>query len=73
MSKEELYTFDDLPKVFSRLEMRHFTIWMLFFFAKADGEITHQEVDYIEECAEKLLVNRTNYLFIKDKFIKESV
>lgn len=71
--KEELYTFDELPKVFSKLEMRHFIIWMLFFFAKADGEITHQEIDYIEMCAENLLMNKANYLFIKEKFIKESV
>lgn len=48
--------------------VKHFMIWLLFFLAKSDGKMTHEEVAYIEECAEILKVNRSNYLSIKGYF-----
>lgn len=62
----------EIPATMKKIEIRHFIIWMLFFFAKADGNICYQEIDFIEQCAEKLRVNRSNFKFIKEKFIGES-
>jgi transcriptional regulator with XRE-family HTH domain len=54
-----------------RVELKHFLIWCLYIFAESDGEIANEEDTYIEKVAESLKVNRTNFLFIRDKFIKE--
>lgn len=62
-----------LPKGLERVEMRHFVIWILFFFASADQNISIEEVKYIEKVAESLRVNRSNFLFIQQKFVKEDV
>lgn len=51
--------------------LKHFVIWCLFIFAQTDGKIVESEYIYIDEVAEQLKVNRTNYLFIKSKFIKK--
>ena len=68
-------TNDYLPETISaemqQIEMRHFIIWILFFFAHADRKLCYQEVTYIEKCAEFLKVNKSNFIFIKNKFIKE--
>ena len=69
----EFYYPKSLPKIFNRIEVKHFTIWVLFFFAGADEEIVEEEVDYIKKIAEILKLNRTNYLDIKNVFIKEKV
>ncbi len=50
---------------------KHFMIWLMFYMSKSDGSITHQELEFIEQSAEALKVNRTNFLFIKKFFIKE--
>jgi uncharacterized tellurite resistance protein B-like protein/DNA-binding XRE family transcriptional regulator len=71
ISVEENYFPLDLPKGLRSVEMRHFVVWILFFFSKADQDIRFEEVDYIEKCAELLKVNKSNYLFIKEKFVKE--
>lgn len=49
---------------------KHFLIWLMFFLSKSDGNIVKEESDYIQECAETLKVNRSNFLFIKKYFIK---
>jgi len=61
----------NLGHTFKRIEMRHFMIWILFFFAKADGRICHKEINFINSFAQKILMNRSNFIFIKNKFIKE--
>lgn len=60
-------------KGLTRIEMRHFIIWLLFFFACADRTLNEREIGYIEKCAEHLKVNRTNFLFIKEKFTKRNM
>ena len=67
------YYPEEIPKSMERIEIRHFTIWILFFFAFADEEICHQEISYIEKCAEHLKINKSNFLFIKKKFVKEGL
>ena len=67
----EPYLPKKLPKVFNRIEIKHFTIWMMFFFAGADEEIVTQEIEYTEKIAELLKLNRTNFIEIKSLFIKE--
>lgn len=58
----------DLKHFGQNTALRHFTIWLMYFLAKSDGKICHEEVAYIEECAEILKVNRSNYLTIKGFF-----
>jgi transcriptional regulator with XRE-family HTH domain len=58
----------DLKHFGQNSALKHFTIWLMFFLAKSDGKICYEEVTYIDECAEILKVNRTNYLMIKDFF-----
>ncbi len=48
--------------------LKHFLLWMMFLLSKSDGKITHQEVSFIENCAEILKVNRTNFMTIKNYF-----
>ncbi len=50
---------------------RHFLLWLLFFIAKSDGAITAPEFAFIEECADSLRINRSNFLFVKKFFVKE--
>jgi transcriptional regulator with XRE-family HTH domain len=52
-------------------EAKHLLIWLLFLIAKSDNLINVEEVQYIEECAERLKVNRSNLLHIKKFFVKE--
>ncbi|RYZ94325.1 MAG: XRE family transcriptional regulator [Proteobacteria bacterium] len=52
-------------------EQKHLLLWLLFLIAKSDGGVNADEILYIEECAEALKVNRSNYLFIKKFFVKE--
>ena len=72
-SLNELYLPEETLKEFSRIELKHFTIWILFLFASADGEITYQEIEYIDNIAECLKVNRSNFLNIKENFVKEEL
>lgn len=65
------YIPTELTNGLERSEMKHFIIWLLFFFSTADGSMTYQELDYIERCAEALRVNKNNFLFIKETFTKE--
>jgi uncharacterized tellurite resistance protein B-like protein len=67
----EQMSYDNIPQFFRRIEMRHFLIWILFLFAKADGRISGEEINFIEDRAEELKVNKTNFLFIHDHFVKE--
>jgi len=62
------YLPGSIPVEMSKVEMRHFVIWILFFFANADKKLCHKEMEYIEKCAESLKVNRSNFIFIKNKF-----
>jgi transcriptional regulator with XRE-family HTH domain len=50
---------------------KHFMIWLLFFMSQSDGQMNHEELEFIEECAEVLKINRSNYLYIKRFFVKE--
>lgn len=59
----------NLPK--SAPHLKHFLIWTMFFLAQSDGEIQTEEIRYIEECADQLKINRSNYLYIKKFFVKE--
>jgi transcriptional regulator with XRE-family HTH domain len=54
-----------------RPEAKHLLLWLLFLIAKSDHQINVEEIQYIEECAETLKVNRSNYLHIKKFFVKE--
>jgi ribosome-binding protein aMBF1 (putative translation factor) len=66
--KEPYYVRDSSIKT---NELKHFLVWCLFIFAESDGEIAEEESLYIEQVAESLKINRTNFLFIKSKFIEE--
>lgn len=55
----------------NRPAAKHFLIWLMFYMSRSDGNMTHQELNYIEQSAEALKVNRSNFLFIKKYFIKE--
>ena len=50
---------------------KHFLIWLLFFMAQSDGQLNHEELVFIEECAETLKINRSNFIYIKKFFVKE--
>lgn len=63
----------NLSRLMDKIELRHFTIWILYLFSLTDKKISYQEVNFIDQCAEDLRINKSNYLFIKDKFIKESL
>jgi transcriptional regulator with XRE-family HTH domain len=54
------------------ITLRHFIIWVLFFLAQSDNEITSSEINYIETIAEELKILKSNYISIKEIFIKES-
>lgn len=69
----EEYLPEKLPGSFTRVELKHFVIWILFFFSSADGEVTYQEVEYIEKLAEVLRMNKSNFLSIKNNFVKENI
>ncbi|MCB0415313.1 MAG: TerB family tellurite resistance protein [Bdellovibrionales bacterium] len=66
------YSIDKISNEFKNIEVRHFLIWLLFLFAKSDGKISIEELHFIEMRSEELKVNRSNFLNIKNKFIKES-
>lgn len=68
-------TLKHLPELkyfMQRNAAKHFLVWMMFYLAKSDGEITFDEIHSIEECAETLKLNRSNFLTIKKHFIKGS-
>ena len=67
------YYPQSIPKSIQKIEIRHFVIWTLFFFAFADEVICNEEIKYIEKCAEILKINKSNFIFIKEKFVKERV
>ena len=69
----ESYLPDSISSEMEKIEMRHFIIWILFFFAHADKKLCHQEISYIEKCAECLKINKSNFLFIKDKFVQREI
>lgn len=69
----EKYLPKTLPKAFNRIEIKHFVIWLLFFFAMADENLVYQEIKYIEEVAQHLKINRSNFLLIQKHFIKEKI
>lgn len=48
--------------------LKHFTIWLMYLLSKSDGRVTHEEVSFIDKCAELLKINRTNYITIKNYF-----
>lgn len=51
--------------------LKHFIIWLMYFLAQSDEDIRQEESQFIEECSEKLKVNRSNFLYIKSFFIKD--
>ena len=58
-------------KVFENKAAVHFAIWLLFIFATCDDELTFQELKYIEDVAQNLHMNKSNYKMIKRKFLGE--
>ncbi|MFK8139123.1 MAG: helix-turn-helix domain-containing protein [Bdellovibrionales bacterium] len=71
---DEIYFPESKLELFSDITMKHFVVWLLFFFAQADLKINEQEIDYIKKVGEVLRVSRSNFLFIKSNFInKESI
>ena len=70
-SINQIYFPQTQPKGFERIEVRHFTLWILFYFANINNHLNHNEIKYIEKCAEKLKVNKSNYLFIQKHFLQE--
>ena len=67
------YNFDKENLLHGKPHLKHFIIWILFIFAESDDCIRIEEINFIESLAELLLINRDNFLFIKKKFIKESL
>jgi len=62
-----------VPKNIKNPELRHFIIWVLIFFANADGELAFEEIEFIEKCAEHLKINKSNFMLIKEKFLEEDI
>lgn len=58
--------------VLSHIHLKHFLIWMLFFFAYTDGEASREEINFIENYAVNIKMNRSNFLDIKETFVEES-
>jgi transcriptional regulator with XRE-family HTH domain len=62
-----------LPKtrhpVFASPAAVHFAVWLLFIFATCDHEVTYQESQYIEDVAQNLRMNKSNFKTIKRKFL----
>ena len=52
--------------------LKHLMIWLMFFLVKKSGTINHVEIVFIDECAEELKINLSNYLKIKSYFQGES-
>lgn len=69
---EQPYALDQLPPYLQSIEVRHFIIWLMFLFAKSDDTISKDEVEFIKRRAEEMKINRSNYLAIKAKFLKEN-
>lgn len=70
----EPISYDSLPSVLLKnLHLRHFIIWVLFFLAKSDGEVTTEELVFIEDTSEKFKILKSSFLLIKDLFIKEDL
>lgn len=63
----------EIPKVMKKLEVRHFAVWLLFYFLQANKKSGYKEVAFVEKCAEKLKINKSNFLFIKRHFVREDV
>ncbi len=59
--------------VFESKAAVHFAIWLLFIFATCDHELSYQEIKYIEDVAENLRMNKSNYKAIKCKFLGENL
>lgn len=55
----------------NRPHTKHFLIWLMYFLAQSDEKIQPEEIQYIEECADKLRVSRSNYIYIKKFFVKD--
>jgi len=60
-------------KSFEKLEIKHFVIWVLFLFSSSIRKVNNDEVKFIENIAEKIRMNRSNFIFIKDKFVKDQL
>ncbi len=56
---------------FKKIEIKHFITWLLFIFAISDGVVTFEEHEFIEKVAEKLKVNKSNFLQIQSHFKRE--
>lgn len=66
------YNPESLSRVLKEnLVLRHFIVWMMFFLAKSDGEISFTEKKYIEQIAENLKILKSNYILINKNFEKE--
>ncbi len=65
---EEPYFPDQLHESLYPLPAKHFLLWLLFFLAYFDKEVDFREEKYLEKCAEKLKVTKSNFSFIKDFF-----
>lgn len=64
--------FSSVPDSFRRIELKHYLIWLMFYFSYIDKKIHYKELEFIELIAQKIKVNRSNFLFIKRKFLKEN-
>jgi transcriptional regulator with XRE-family HTH domain len=61
------------PQNINRIELKHFCLWTLFFFIETKVSAAKNALLYIEKLAEHLKVNRRNFIFIQNQFIKEEV
>lgn len=55
----------------NRHHLKHFVVWLMYFLAQSDEKIQSEEIQYIEETADILRINRSNYLYIKKFFLKD--
>lgn len=71
--KKDTSLFDEkiLGELFDKIEICHFTVWILFFLAIADGNIVSQEILFIQEISKKLKIEDENFILIKKKFIRD--
>ena len=72
-SKLEVWLEKEKSSYFKNIEIKHFVVWLLFLFAMSDGEIVEDEHKCIEAIAEKIKVNKSNFVNIKKQFTKEEV
>lgn len=64
---------DHNVRALKHLHLRHYMVWLMFFFAYADGEASKEEVLFIEKYASEIKMNRSNFLKVKKVFIKEKL